>query len=197
MMAGGWVMTRAKARWPHLGTFGVVMVGFAFFSIFALVEPPILMLGLWSYPGAIEWLTLFHGHYYQYPLNEWVVFATLMTAWTAFRHFRDDKGRTLAERGIDDLRVRGWRRTGIRFLALVGACNAIFLVTYTVPNAIAGLYASPWPKDVTDRSYLTDGLCGPGTDYACSGPGIPIPRPDSAHVGVNGDLVVPAATRIP
>jgi hypothetical protein len=75
----------------------------------------------------------------------------------------------------------------VRFLALVGACNVIFLVCYSLPNALLGLYASPWPKDVIDRSYFSY-LCGPGTDYACPGPGIPIPRPDSVHVDPDGRL---------
>jgi hypothetical protein len=75
----------------------------------------------------------------------------------------------------------------VQFLALAGAINATFLL-YNVPAAISGLYASPWPEDITRRSYFTNGICGSGTTYACSGPAIPIPRPDSLHVTPNGEL---------
>lgn len=67
-------------------------------------------------------------------------------------------------------------------------------LTYKVPMARFGLYSSPWPEDITRRSYLTDGFCGAGaeearTNYSCPGPAIPIPRPDSANVGRDGKLV--------
>ena len=80
---------------------------------------------------------------------------------------------------------------GIRYLPLVGVCNAIFLVTYNIPNAIAGLYASPWPKDVTGRSYFLDGLCGQGTAYTCSGPGVAAGLRSDGHfcLDVAGNII--------
>lgn len=188
VIGGCAVMRRAKVRWPSLGTAGMMGIALAiFFVVEGLAEPGMLVSGIASYPGAISWLTLFHGHYYQFPVYEWLLFSTVWAGWACLRYFRDDKGRTIAERGLDELEVTGARRTGVRFLALVGACNAIFLVCYSLPNAMFGLYASPWPKDVADRSYFSY-LCGPGTDYACPGPGIPIPRPDSVHVDPQGRL---------
>jgi hypothetical protein len=73
-------------------------------------------------------------------------------------------------------------------LAFAGLANAIFIVCYSLPLAIAGLYADDWPTDVTSRSYLTGGLCGPGTDYACSGLSVPIARRGSAHLRPDGSL---------
>jgi hypothetical protein len=90
--------------------------------------------------------------------------------------------------------VRRGRKAGIRLLALIGLGNVLFFFVYNMPQGILGLYSSPWPQDILDRSYLTDGLCGPGTSYACPGPGVPIPRPDSAHLGPNGELMIPGAT---
>jgi hypothetical protein len=42
------------------------------------------------------------------------------------------------------------------------------------------------------RSYLTNSLCGPGTDYACYQEGVPIPRGSSSiHIAPDGTSVVP------
>lgn len=183
------VMRRVKARWPRLGTTGMIAVSFLIFLVIeGLAEPGMLISGIATYPGGISWLTLFHGHYYQFPLNQWIFFSAVWAGWACLRYFRDDKGHTIAERGIDEVRVSGARRTGLRLLALIGACNTIMVLCYSLPNAVFGLYASPWPDDVTSRSYFSY-LCGPETRFACPGPQIPIPRPDSDHVGPDGRLV--------
>ncbi|MND02321.1 hypothetical protein D3C83_216600 [compost metagenome] len=54
-----------------------------------------------------------------------------------------------------------------------------------------------WPADVQKRSYLTNHICGAGTDYACGGPAVPIPRPGSFHLDPEGRLVVPEQTKPP
>jgi hypothetical protein len=195
VIVGCYVMRRAKVRWPHIGTVGLLATCFGFFVVFDLIAESLWMrLGFYAYPGSISWLTLFHGHYYQFPIYELVLAPALYTAWAACRHFRNDKGQTFAERGIDRVGVAGTKKTGLRFLALVGICNLIF-VLYMIPVAIAGLYASPWPEDITTRSYFMDGICGPGTPYACSGPGIPIPRRNSAHLDPEGRLLRPVGAQ--
>jgi hypothetical protein len=74
---------------------------------------------------------------------------------------------------------------------MVGVLNLITFGTYNLPMSILGLYSSPFPKDILDRSYFMDGLCGPGTSYACPGTNVPIPRRDSAHLDPAGNLIVP------
>ena len=189
-MTGNVVMRKAKARWPQLGTRGLIGVCFAFFIVVeGIVEPLMVLSGIAAYPGGIPWLTLFHGKYYQFPLTEWFLWSVAWTAWSCLRYFRDDKGRTVVERGVDEIQANPRRNTLRRFFALAGACNAIYLVLFNIPAAIVGLYSGPWPEDITKRSYLTDGYCGPGTEYACPGPGIPVPRPDSLHLDPQGRLV--------
>jgi hypothetical protein len=190
-MLGSWLIGRMKQRWPHASTLQVVATLFAgFLALEFVMEPLILRVGLWSYPGTIGWLTLFGGERYQFPVYEGLLMAWLWTAWSCFRYFRNDRGQTLAERGVERLTLPGKAKQGVRFLALVGACNVIFL-GYNIPMILAGLYSGPWPEDIISRSYMTNGICGPGTDYACPGPGVPIHRPSSAHLDPDGRLVAP------
>lgn len=183
------VMRKAKARWPQLGTVGMIAVCLGFFIIFDLVAEGIwVRTGIYFYPGAIRSLSLFPGHYYQFPVYEVLLFGVSWAAWGCLRWFRDDKGRTIAERGIDDIRATPKQKTWLRFLALVGATNVLYLWC-NVGWQVFSLHSDPWPKDITSRSYMTDQLCGPGTTYACPGPAVPVNRPDSDHVGPDGELV--------
>jgi hypothetical protein len=75
--------------------------------------------------------------------------------------------------------------------------NLIFLLGYNLPHQFFAIHSGPWPKDITSRSYLTDGFCGPLTTYACAGPNTPIPRPNSSHVSPEGKLVGPDTKNTP
>lgn len=46
--------------------------------------------------------------------------------------------------------------------------------------------------DVQQRSYFTQRVAGPGTDYAPPGPDVPTPRRNSPHVDPDVRLIVPA-----
>ncbi len=189
------VMRRAKSRWPNIGTTGIIGVALVFCMAFDFVIEAIwLRLGIYTYAGSIGWLTIFKGRYYQFPIYEVVLAGGMFAAFACLRYFKDDKGRSVAERGIDDVKGSTRKRTTIRLLATIGIVNVLMIVTYSLPMQWFGTHADSWPEDITSRSYLTNGLCGPETDYACSGPGVPIPRPDSAHLDPDGNLVVPGET---
>jgi hypothetical protein len=132
---------------------------------------------------------LWGGHYYQLPIYEVILAAAWWTALAALRFFKDRRGNTVVERGVESVSTSGRRRTLLRLLALVGAANSIFLAYNIAYVFIGGLHAGPWPTDIQYRSYLVDNLCGPGTTYACPGPGVPIPRPGSAHLAPSGELI--------
>ena len=184
------IMRRAQARWPQMGKVGLVGVCFAYLAIFDFVtECLMLRLGLFSWPGAIRSWSLFAGHYYQFPIYEPFLLGVWWTTLACFRYFRDDKGRTVAERGVDQLKTTERSKGWVRFLAIVGAQNAMLLLLFNVPAQWFGVHADPWPEDVLERSYLTTGICGPGTTYSCSDPAVPIPRGDSSHVSPSGALV--------
>lgn len=190
-MFGAWLMRKAKERWPSIGKAGLIGICFAA-MVFVDIPAELIMVrfGFYTFPGAIEGWTIFFGHYYQFPLYEALTFPIPLTLFAALYYFRNDKGETLVERGLDRVKVHGWRRTGIRFLALLGVANVIWLLGYNIPSIIINLHQSNWPKDF-ETSYLNPGLCGPGTEYACPGPEIPINRPNSIHIDPDGNAVMP------
>jgi hypothetical protein len=197
-LVGCWIMRKAKTRWPEMGKFGLAMVCFGVFLVLDIIgEPSIMALGFYSYPGGISWMTLFHGKYYQLPVQEMVLFPVFLTACACLLYYRNDRGQTVAEVGIDQVRCTGRKKTGLRFLALAGLLNGIYLVGYNLPLVAFSLQSHAWPEDIIKRSNLTNMLCGPGTSYACPGQAIPINRPDSVHVSPDGTLVVPAGTKLP
>lgn len=193
---GAWMMRRAKARFPGIGKFGLIMVAFgAMFTLDLLAELVWVRFGLYVYGGPIESVTVFSGHYYQFPIYEAFLFGGCMAAFSSLVYFRNDKGETVAERGASDLRVKRGARTALRFFALLGICNML-LMGYNVATQWFALRADNWVEDVTERPYVTDGMCGPGTEYSCSGPGVPIARPDSAHLDTERNLVLPDGVEI-
>jgi hypothetical protein len=190
-------MRKVKERRPQMTKLGLALSAYAFFVFVDLaLEPMWIRQGLYAYPGAIRSWSIFPGTYYQFPIYEAIIWPTTWTVWACLRHFRNDKGETFVERGMEKLRP-GRRKTFIRFLALTGFCDLVLLLLYFLPMNIVQLHGDPWPADVQKRSYLTNHLCGPGTTYACGGANLPIPRPDSAHISPEGELVVPAHTKWP
>jgi hypothetical protein len=162
-------MGRARRRWPQWSNWRLyVMTVSACFFVDIVVESLWLRLGINSYPGAWPGFSLFAGHYYQLPLMEPLLTApTFWGGMAALLFFRDDHGRTLPERGIDQITVGKRRRTWLRLLAFIGAVQVIY-GAYNVSFAVTqGLYASPWPKDVTSRPYFVNGYCGRGTGFSC------------------------------
>ena len=188
------VMRRTRARWPRLGTLGLLAASFVvIFVIEFTLELICMRMGIFAYGGSIEKITFFYGHFYQFPITEGLCCAIVFTLWGSFIYFRDDRGFTIAERGIDRLvGVSARRTTWLRFLALAGALNVLFIVGYNLPEQWVSTHADPWPADIANRSYLDEGVCGPGTAYAC-GAGRPIPV--GAVVGADGRLVVPPGTK--
>lgn len=175
---GCWVMRRAAARWPGISTLGLIACAFVAGMLVDVVAEGLIIMpaGVYTYAGGH--LALFPEAYHKFPLTEPLTVGALMAGLSALRYFKDDHGRTLVERGADGLRIGEGRKTLLRFLAVFGMCNVLVLLCYNVPNAIIGAHSTEWPRDLQERSYLTDRLCGPGTDRACPGPTVPLVRGD-------------------
>lgn len=164
-----------RKRWPQRSTLGLLALLFPFYmALDFLVEIPFLTLGMYAYAGSIRDLTLFAGETYQFPIYEMVGIAMWWTASSCLMFFVDDRGRTLVERGSERMRFKTTRaRQTMKLLAIIGFVHLAGLA-YNIPMQWFGTHADPFPAGY--ESYMLNGMCGPGTGYACAGPDVPIPR---------------------
>ena len=199
-VAGSWGMRKVKERRPQTGTFGLIMVAFSAVALIDLVLEGLIMmpLGAYDYPGASGPM-LFEGTYHQFPIVEIVFAGILFGGLACLRYFRNDRGETIAERGIENLKISQRRKTLLRFLALVGATQMIMLIGYNVPVAgFIGSHSATWPKSIQERSYFTSGICGQGTGRLC--PNSTLPNPRGSHgiyIGANGKIIIPPGLHLP
>lgn len=185
--------TRAmKQRWPHLSKVRLFVYSWIFCMVLDFAVETLWMRGgLYHFGGAPRATVLFAGHYYQYPIYEMVWFGLCLAALAAVRYFRNDRGESVAERGIDEVRLGTKSKTIIRWLALAGILNVICL-TYNVGMSwVAFRYGSDWPADIQKRSYFTQGLCGAKTNRPCTGHQDPLPMPGSAYITYGGGVAHP------
>jgi predicted secreted protein len=174
------LMRSLKRRWPHLGNVGLLGIVFAFWTVVDGVLEPTLFMRLsenWAYPGAVRWLTLFAGSRYQFPIYEAVFSGVMLTGVAALRYFVDDKGRTIVDRGIDEIRASAGQKTMLRIFATTGCVVTIIFGGFFLPFQWFGAHADSWPKDMP--SYFLNGICGEGTPYPCPESDVPIFRPGS------------------
>jgi hypothetical protein len=175
--AGSKFMTRLRRRNPEIGIWRLLGTTFLAYCAFDLVlEMVIVRTQLFSYASVVPGLSLFAGTKYQFPIYEMVSWCLTYLGLACIHHFRDDKGRTMVERGIDKLKVTGRAKTFARFLAIMGACQLVMLVTYNIPYVYWGLHSGPIPKALVDDTWRSGGVCGPKTAYPCPTPGRPLAR---------------------
>ncbi|WP_186319191.1 spirocyclase AveC family protein [Streptomyces sp. SAJ15] len=113
----------------------------------ATSEPFLPALGFFIWSGATPELTLFSGTWYQFPVYELVTAGTYFAALAMLRLAVNERGETLAERGVGEL---SWRRTTwLRLLAVAGVTNVAY-VGYAVGHMLfAWNHGSP-PIDLPD-----------------------------------------------
>ncbi len=192
MALGCWFMRTLRRLRPTVSNPVLIGCCFVFMALCDLVMEGygFIRLGVWTYPGAP--FTLFGGgSRLRYPVSEMVLTGALFCTLACVRFFRNDKGQTVFERGLDHLRLTGFRQAGVRVLAFIAAAQVIMFATYHVPMSMLVVQSPAWPTDVATTSWLNGGLCGTGTDRACPGPAIPVARPGSPHLDPDGRLVGP------
>jgi hypothetical protein len=189
-VCGCWAMRRYKAWRPQTTSGMLIIVCFAAMCVFDIVLEGLiwLPLGVFEYPGG-HW-SIFPDSYHKYPLNEMLTIAGTFTVVACLRYFVDDKGLTVAERGVDKMRLSPGRKVMVRMLAVIAVVNIGFFMTYGLPNTFIGLNSTEWPQDLQKRSYFLNGLCGVPTDRACPGPNNPAQRDVAPYVNSNGGVTI-------
>jgi hypothetical protein len=172
------LLNKAKERWPSIGKFRLALLGIALLmALDTLFECLLLRTGVYAYPGGIRAITLFAGQTYQFPMTEGLCYGGLTTGATlVLLLYRDDRGQTFVERGLDKLRVSAVARQGVKFLALFAYVHVCMFLVFTVPMQWLATHSDPFPAGYP--SYMINGLCayGPRQDQ-CPGPGVMMPRP--------------------
>ena len=196
---GCWVMSKAKARWPNISTMGLigVLVIWTFFFDLVMEGLFLMPMGLFTYPGAIQSLSINAGTYYQWPIYEGLMWGGVQAGLCSLRFFTDDRGRTFVERGLDQVQGGFVKQQITRFLAIFAAVSMFFFVCYNLPAQWFAMHADPWPEDIQKRSYFTMGICGEGTGRHCPHPDLPIQVKDRIYINTDGEIVYPDGVQLP
>lgn len=170
-----------KARYPAISKVKLSMIGIFAAMIVDLVLESLLIRfsGIYAYPGSIRALSLWGGHWYQFPLYEAFFFGGWVGTTSVLLYFRDDKGHTWVERGVEKLsycKNSNFRQSMVRLAAIIGFCQVVELIIYVLPMPLITANADPFPDDLP--AFFTTGanMCGPGTGLACARPDLPILR---------------------
>ena len=173
-----WLLRKAKSLWPNMGILSILcMIVVGLTAIDSVLEMALIRSGVYAYPGGIRAVTLFAGETYQFPLTEGFLFGGLAVgAMAALWHFKDDKGLTLAERGIERMRFGQTGSQWIRFFSIYGFIHTAFFVLYMIPNQWLSTHSDPFPQGYP--SYMINDMCVVGEQHnQCPGPGVAMPRP--------------------
>lgn len=178
------LMRATARRFPHARPFHLVlvaMVGGALIDI--ALEMPMYLSGLWAFPGTPD-VGLFVGTGHKFPLNEAIAGGFCFGLLAALRHFRDDRGHTFLERGLERHSPR--RRTLLTTLALIAAFNSIWIVNnlhYMFLGTWSGQYRDMEPTLIQQACDIPGSTDPAATDTAygpCPGsPGYSLPLRNS------------------
>ena len=128
-------MRWAKRRWPGIGA--VTLIAFCFvltMLLYLVIDGLICMpLGFWAFQGG-RWPLLNGDTYYKYPAQEMVTAGAVFTIFTCWRYFVNDRGQTIAERGIDRVKAPVAGKTALRGLALYAVVMLGMFATYHIPT---------------------------------------------------------------
>jgi Spirocyclase AveC-like len=191
---GNLTLRATRARWPQISLAGLLGVLYGVCLIVSILLEGIVWMpfGIYCFPGG-HLPALFPDAYHRYPLHEAVFFGAWGAAIACVYYFRNDRGETIVERGIETVKGGFATKSVLRLLAMIAILQLLCLAIYNVPTAVLAAHSATWPKDLQSRSYLTDGICGAGTDMACPGPGVPLFRGDATdhsgmRIGPNGTV---------
>lgn len=182
MTVGGLAVMRfLKKRFPTISNLRLSIAGIVGAMIVDMVLESLLIRfsGIYAYPGSIRALSLWGGHWYQFPIYEALLFGGWVGSTSVLLYFKDDKGRTWVERGVEKINMcknSNFRQTLVRFVAILGFCQVVEIIFYVLPMPLITANADPFPDDTP--AFFTQGtsMCGPNTGLACARPELPIMR---------------------
>lgn len=182
VILGCWILNKCKTTWlPNSSVLMHLLVCFAAFFVFDLiVEATLCRYEIFAYGGSYHALTLWAGEYYQFPLYESFCVAGIGTTLTVLRYFKDDKGYSFAERGVQNLNLPKSGKKMVSFLSILGFAHVAMFVVFFFPFNWFSLKADSYPQT---SSYLRYEVCGKGTPYACPSREVPIPSKKSLAIG--------------
>ncbi|MCV7103568.1 spirocyclase AveC family protein [Mycobacterium palustre] len=167
-VAGCAFLRALSKRWPRLGPIRLLgcwwLVAIVFMVAF---EEPLARAGwlIWI-GGNVPGLTLWPGTRYQLPLllDPILWGGPVLTAVTALRYYRDDRGRCWVERGLDTVsRLAPRVGTAMSTLAVIGFAT-VGMVIYAVGGTVVAQAHTVAPPGMP--SYMRAGLCQTDAD-AC------------------------------
>jgi hypothetical protein len=144
----------ARHRFPRISNLGLIAFTYVYGWILAFcLEAPTFLFNLWGLPGAPATLSLFDNDH-RFAWAEYITTAIVFTTFAAVRFFRNDKGQTIGERGLEGFSA------GARTIVSIFATIAMFAMSMWALLLIqipAGLHSSPYPAGYP--AHQINGLC--------------------------------------
>lgn len=139
---------------PQISTFALMAFAYGYGLVLgSCLEAPTFLSNLWGLPGAPAQLSLFADGQ-RYAWAEYLTTGIVFTTFAALRYFKNDKGQTVVERGLESFKPAA--RTVVTVLATV-AIFAMSMWALLLVQIPAGLHASPYPRDYP--AHMINGLC--------------------------------------
>ena len=178
-IVGGWLLRTLEARrpgWPLGRRLAVLTLFSGMCGV--VIDGAAHKLNLWN-SFVSTTFTLWEPEH-RYPLAMFISALLFFGGPTLVRHFKDERGRTVFEQGLDHLEPR--RRGALSFLSLVGFVHLLVFVVCVVVVGPMGLYA----KDSSRYpDHIINGTCDigdiQGTPYGPC-PGTPGFRAPTRHL---------------
>ncbi|ORA11669.1 spirocyclase AveC family protein [Mycobacterium arosiense] len=159
------VMRAVRRRWPVMPYVGLLAITYiSLLAIDVVFETALVRFRVMAFTGAVHHFTLWAGTTYQLPIHEVLCWVAFLTAMTAIRYSRDERGLTFVEQGVDSLRLPTAYRLGLRQLALLGVCTVAITLFYNLPWQLVSAHDDSFPANMP--SYMLNGVCAPPATVA-------------------------------
>jgi len=167
---------RAKLG-PNSPFIAVFIVYLCFVVEDIIFQNTYIRTGNFGYTATWGKFTIFAGTRYQYPLYEALVYSVCLLSIMLLRSHLNEHGDSAVERGLHASGLSQAKKNWCGLLSVVGFCQVIVLFGWMLPYQMFALQVdtfAPLP------SYLRAGMCGVGTQTACSDGSFGIPTVHTA-----------------